>query len=132
MTNQSTSHLFMIEPESFYSNEQTASSNHYQAKEVDEVADKIAEQALKEFHGLKNSIEKRGIKVTCLKGSSDCPDHIFPNWFITFENKTFQLFSMKAENRRLEKTKEMIDFLSQNYRLSGDLTEFENAKNVPT
>ena len=126
MTNQSTSHLFMIEPESFYSNEQTASSNHYQVKEVDEVADKIAEQALKEFHGLKNSIEKRGIKVTCLKGSSDCPDHIFPNWFITFEDKTFQLFSMKAKNRRLEKTKEMIEFLSLNYSMKSDLSEYES------
>ena len=58
-------------------------------------------------------------------GISDCPDHIFPNWFITFEDKTFQLFSMKAENRRLEKTKEMINFLSSKYKLNGDLTDFE-------
>ena len=61
-----------------------------------------------------------------MKGIPECPDHIFPNWFITFENKTFQLFSMKAVNRRLEKTKEMIEFLSMNYSLSGDLTEYEN------
>ena len=33
---------------------------------------------------------------------------------------------MKAENRRLEKTKEMIEFLSMNYSLNGDLTEYEN------
>ena len=61
-----------------------------------------------------------------MKGIPECPDHIFPNWFITFEDKTFQLFSMKAENRRLEKTKEMIEFLSMNYSLNGDLTEYEN------
>jgi hypothetical protein len=30
MINQSSNHLFMIEPEVFYSNEQTADSNHYQ------------------------------------------------------------------------------------------------------
>ena len=30
MKNQSSNHLFMIEPEVFYSNEQTADSNHYQ------------------------------------------------------------------------------------------------------
>jgi hypothetical protein len=60
-----------------------------------------------------------------MKGISDCPDHIFPNWFITFEDKTYQLFSMKAENRRLEKTKEMIDFLASKYKLNGDLTDFE-------
>jgi hypothetical protein len=33
---------------------------------------------------------------------------------------------MKAINRRLEKTKEMIEFLSMNYSLNGDLTEYEN------
>jgi hypothetical protein len=60
-----------------------------------------------------------------MKGISECPDHIFPNWFITFEDKTFQLFSMKAKNRRLEKTKDMVNFLSQDYDLSCDLTEFE-------
>ena len=30
MKNQSSNHLFMIEPEVFYSNKQTADSNHYQ------------------------------------------------------------------------------------------------------
>jgi len=127
MKNQSSDHLFMIEPEVFYSNEQTLGSNHYQYKHDKELEKvDIKEKALIEFKGLKSKIEASGITVTSMKGIEDCPDHIFPNWFITFENKTFQLFSMKAENRRLEKTKEMIDFLSQNYRLSGDLTEFEN------
>jgi hypothetical protein len=32
---------------------------------------------------------------------------------------------MKAKNRRLEKTKDMVDFLLQDYDLSCDLTEFE-------
>ena len=86
----------------------------------------MKKKALKEFHGLKNKIEENGIKVTSMKGIPECPDHIFPNWFITFEDKTFQLFSMKAANRRLEKTKEMVEFLSMNYSLNGDLTEYEN------
>ena len=36
MSKQSTSHLFMIEPESFYSNEQTSYTNHYQEEVSDE------------------------------------------------------------------------------------------------
>ena len=127
MKNQSSDHLFMIEPEVFYSNEQTLESNHYQYKHDEELEKvDIKKRALIEFNGLKSKIEENGIAVTSMKGIKDCPDHIFPNWFITFEDKTFQLFSMKAENRRLEKTNEMVNFLSQNYRLSGDLTEFEN------
>ena len=127
MNNQSSNHLFMIEPEVFYSNEQTADSNHYQKDHDSEFTkDDVHKKALEEFHELKNKIEENGIKVSSIKGIHECPDHIFPNWFITFEDKTFQLFSMKAENRRLEKTKEMIQFLSTNYSMKRDLSEYEN------
>jgi hypothetical protein len=47
MTNQSTSHLFMIEPESFYVNEQTAFTNHYQKEASDESPQIIAENSIK-------------------------------------------------------------------------------------
>ena len=57
MSKQSTSHLFMIEPESFYSNEKTAFTNHYQEQVTDETPEIIAEKALLEFHALKNAIE---------------------------------------------------------------------------
>ena len=125
MNNQSTSHLFMIEPESFFGNEQTASSNHYQINEINEDPEAVANKALNEFYSLKNAIEKRGIKVTALKGDKDCPDHIFPNWFITFENKTMQIFSMMAPNRRLEKKPEMIEFLKETYELTNDMSHLE-------
>jgi hypothetical protein len=127
MKNQSSQNLFMIEPEVFYSNDQTIDSNHYQFKNDDGSLelDQIKDNALNEFNNLKSEIEKHGIEVTSMKGISACPDHIFPNWFITFEDKTFQLFSMRAENRRLEKTKEMVDFLASKYKLNGDLSDFE-------
>ncbi len=125
MSKQSTSHLFMIEPESFYVNEQTAFTNHYQKKANDESPEIIAEKALEEFHKLKNKIEEKGIKVTSLKGSKDCPDHIFPNWFITFEDKTMQIFSMMAPNRRKEKKLSMIEHLMETYDLTDDMSHLE-------
>ena len=125
MHQQSTSHLFMIEPVEFYSNEQTAYTNHYQKTVLDEAADKISEKALAEFHGLKNAIEKRGIRVTSLLGSSDCPDHVFPNWFITFDDKTMQIFSMMAPNRREEKKSHMIQHLTETYELTDDISHLE-------
>ena len=126
MTNQSTSHLFMIEPESFNCNEQTASSNHYQEKHAMENSEDIGAKALAEFHALKNEITKRGIEVTFLKGSKDCPDHIFPNWFMTFEDKTMQIFSMMAPNRRNEKKPEMVEHLQKTYELTNDMSSLEN------
>ncbi|MDA7828769.1 arginine deiminase-related protein [Gammaproteobacteria bacterium] len=126
MKNQSTNHLFMIEPEVFHSNEQTLASNHYQSENDDALSlDEIKKRALLEFNNLKSEIEKNDLKVTSMKGIEECPDHIFPNWFITFDDLTVQLFSMKAENRRLEKTPEMIDFLKEKYDLAGDLSSFE-------
>ncbi len=126
MSKQSTSHLFMIEPEAFYSNEQTAFTNHYQEKVTDETPEIISEKALNEFHNLKSAIEERGIKVTSLKGSKDCPDHIFPNWFITFQNKTMQIFSMMAPNRRKEKKLSMIEHLKETYELTDDMSYLED------
>ena len=125
MSKQSTSHLFMIEPESFYVNEQTAFTNHYQKEVSDESPQIIAKKALDEFHNLKNKIEEKGIKVTSLKGSKDCPDHIFPNWFITFQNKTMQIFSMMAPNRRKEKKLSMIEHLTESYELTYDMSYLE-------
>ena len=126
MSKQSTSHLFMIEPESFYSNEQTSYTNHYQKEVTGEDIGEITQEALMEFHTLKNKIEERGIKVTSLKGSKECPDHIFPNWFMTFDNKTMQIFSMLAPNRREEKKLSMIEHLSNTYKLSADFSYLEN------
>ena len=126
MSKQSTSHLFMIEPESFYSNEQTSYTNHYQEEASDESIVEITQKALVEFHNLKNKIESKGIQVTSLKGSKECPDHIFPNWFMTFDNKTMQIFSMMAPNRREEKKLSMIEHLSKTYHLSADYSYLEN------
>ena len=126
MRNQSTNHLFMIEPEVFHSNDQTLASNHYQSKNDSSLSlNDIKKLALDEFKDLKSKIEEVGIVVTSMKGIKECPDHIFPNWFITFDNSTMQLFSMKAKNRRLEKTPEMINFLKEEYKVVGDLSPFE-------
>ena len=60
-----------------------------------------------------------------MKGSKDCPDHIFPNWFITFSDKTMQIFSMMAPNRRTEKKPYMIEYLKKTYELTDDMSYLE-------
>ena len=57
MKKQSSNHIFMIEPEVFYSNEETIDSNHYQYKnDSTENLNLIKNNALEEFHNLKNEI----------------------------------------------------------------------------
>ena len=123
---QSTNKIFMVEPEVFFMNPQTASSNHYQVDDDSISTDEILKQAKEEFNTFKNALTKNGVSVLSMKGSKECPDHIFPNWFITFENKTFQIFSMLAENRRKEKTPKMIEKLSEEYKLTCDLSSHES------
>ncbi len=122
---QSTNHIFMVEPGEFYMNPQTLESNHYQIEEKVMSKEKILDNAIKEFKNFHLALKDSGVKVTTLKGIKGCPDHIFPNWFITFEDKTMQIFSMRAENRRREKTPEMIDFLKKEYRITDDLSNYE-------
>ena len=125
MSDQSTTKFFMIEPDSFYANEETSYTNHYQVKEIKDSPEIIAENALNEFNNLKSSIEKKGIEIISMKGSEDCPDHIFPNWFITFSDKTMQIFSMMAPNRRTEKKPYMIEYLKKTYELTDDMSYLE-------
>ena len=124
-TKQSTNKIFMVEPREFYSNPQTQSSNHYQKKNENDEKQQILDKALIEFHNFKSNLEKNGVEVLCLKGIEGCPDHIFPNWFITFENKTIQIFPMNAENRRREKTTEMINKLCNTYKIQKDYSHLE-------
>lgn len=127
---QSANHILMIEPYEFYSNNQTQASNHYQNPIGTAITNKeITKKAIKEFNNLKNKIIDKGIKVTSFKGIKGCPDHVFPNWLATFEDKTMQLFPMMAPNRRLEKTPYMVNALSKEYKLTADLSSYES-KNV--
>ena len=122
---QSPNHLFMIEPKEFCNNLQTLDSNDYQVVEKDVNKELILKKAKDEFFNFKNIIEAQGIKITFMLGSHGCPDHIFPNWFATFQDKSMQIFSMKALNRRAEKIPSMIKSLETKYKLVDDLTPYE-------
>ena len=125
MAEQSTNHILLIEPAEFFSNLETIDTNHFQKINQEEEKDKIFRKALDEFRTFEQTLRDNHIHVTTLKGQAGCPDNIFPNWAVTFENKTMHLFSMMAENRRLEKLEDHIDFLNRVYQTTTDLTEFE-------
>ena len=125
MPRQSTNSILLIKPASFYSNEQTAGTNLYQHSSHGKDKDKIFDDALIEFNNFEHQLKKNQILVTTLEGQVACPDNIYPNWFITFENKTMNLFSMLAENRRLEKSESHISFLNQTYKTTIDYSDFE-------
>ena len=126
MSSQSTNNILMIKPAIFYKNIQTTESNHYQDESESEDIKITTIKAIKEFNDLKAKIESHGIQISSFEGSNHCPDHIFPNWFTTFSDKSMQIFSMLAPNRRTEKTPEIISELLKSYSLTKDYSSFED------
>ena len=122
---QSANKLALVEPSNFNFNTETFDTNVFQ-NEVQFNKLKIFE----EFDNFISSLDKNKISFNILKSPKNSPDSIYPNnWVVTFEDGTYDLFSMQSPNRRLERSNSNINFLNTNYSLKNDLTEYE-AKNI--
>ena len=122
---QSTNQLALVEPSNFSFNKETFDSNVFQ-NDIQFNKQKIFE----EFDNLINCLDKNKISFNILKSPKNSPDSIFPNnWVVTFEDGTYDLFSMQSPNRRIERSDSNINFLNTNYSLKNDLTGYE-AQNI--
>ena len=122
---QSANKLALVEPSNFSFNTETFETNIFQ-NDVQFNKLKIFE----EFDNLISSLDKNKISFDILKSPKNSPDSIYPNnWVVTFEDGTYDLFSMQPPNRRTERSNSNIDFLNTNYSLKNDLTKYET-KNI--
>ena len=122
---QSANKLALVEPSNFNFNTETFDTNVFQ-NDVQFNKLKIFE----EFDNFISTLDKNKISFNILKSPKNSPDSIYPNnWAVTFEDGTYDLFSMQSPNRRLERSNSNINFLNTNYSLKNDLTEYE-AKNI--
>ena len=122
---QSANKLALVEPSNFNFNVETFETNIFQ-NDIHFNKQKIFE----EFDSFTSTLDKNKISFNILKSPKNSPDSIYPNnWVITFEDGTYDLFSMQSPNRRLERSKSNINFLNRNYSLKNDLTEYES-KNI--
>ena len=122
---QSANKLALVEPSNFNFNTETFDTNVFQ-NDVQFNKLKIFE----EFDNLISTLDKNKISFNILKSPKNSPDSIYPNnWVVTFEDGTYDLFSMQSPNRRLERSNSNINFLNMNYSLKNDLTKYES-KNI--
>ena len=122
---QSANKLALVEPSNFNFNTETFDTNVFQ-NDVQFNKLKIFE----EFDNFISTLDKNRISFNILKSPKNSPDSIYPNnWVVTFEDGTYDLFSMQSPNRRIERSNSNINFLNTNYSLKNDLTEYE-AKNI--
>lgn len=129
MTNyQSTSHILMIRPVNFGFNKETAGSNAFQNWNTDKTD--VHEKALHEFDGMVKTLRDNDVDVIVIEDTMDpyTPDSIFPNNWVSFhEDGTIFLYPMQAENRRLERRKDIIKQLRSRFKVKQviDLSKFE-------
>lgn len=128
---QITDTILMIRPINFRMNEQTAVNNYYQ-KALRTPPETIILKAQEEFDAFVKKLRLVGINVIVVQDTTefDTPDSIFPNNWISFHQRgDVALYPMFAENRRLERNKEILDLIeSKGFTINNivDYTEAEN------
>ncbi len=107
----------MIKPVAFGFNHQTAVNNHFQRNTLINSAD-IQNLALEEFEEMVRVLIANGVDVVVVKDTFEphTPDSIFPNNWVSFHGEgQVVLYPMFAENRRLERRKDILDFLNEQH-----------------
>jgi hypothetical protein len=129
-----TSRLLMIRPERFGYNAETAQDNEFQNCPTENVdLAKLNGLAQKEFDGLVSTLESNGIEVNVENDSSQSPDAVFPNNWISFHdsfpNKATPfviIYPMKSPLRRTERQMDIVEKWSRALQAEVlDLTHFE-------
>ena len=119
----------MIRPINFGYNEETAQDNHYQIK--DSIIKNSNKSAQKEFDNMVNNLRQNGISVHVFQDDEKdyTPDSIFPNNWVSFhENGDLGLFPMYAENRRLERRQEVLEFLESEGFTISNIVDYSSAE----
>jgi len=122
---QAASCVVMIRPHHFRANEQTLEDNAFQRKEA---APNSAHQSALAYQQVTSMVERlrlEGIDVLLFEDTGKAtPDSVFPNnWFTTHADKSLAVYPMYPQNRRLERRKDIIDYL-KSYYLVSDFYDF--------
>jgi len=128
---QITDTILMVRPVNFRMNEQTAVNNYYQ-KEIDNTLPATVQlQAEQEFDLLVEKLRAVGVNVIVVQdtATSDTPDSIFPNNWISFhESGDVGLYPMFAENRRLERREDVLDRLEEEGFVINNIVDYTSAE----
>tara|TARA_R110002049_G_scaffold4842_2_gene34180 strand:+ start:6928 stop:7860 length:933 start_codon:yes stop_codon:yes gene_type:complete len=127
---QTTNTILMIRPINFRKNEQTAINNYFQ-EDIDLKNAEINSKAQDEFDAYVFKLKSYGIDVIVVSdtNTSDTPDSIFPNNWISFHSDgTVGLYPMFAENRRLERRDDILNELEKNGFLIENIVDYTSAE----
>ena len=120
--------ILMVRPASFGYNPETAESNAFQKKSMDEKM--VQSDALEQFDAAVDQIRARGIAVIVIEDTLEprTTDAIFPNnWITTHEDGKIILYPMMAPSRRKERRSDIVQQLKDRYDVSEvyDMSKYE-------
>lgn len=118
---QTPSSIFMVRPEHFGFNPQTASSNSFQADEIVDSNTEIRKNAVAQFDAFVENLRSHGVNVYVFHSPKHkkLPDAVFPNNWVTFHHDgRVILYPMLAENRRLERRLDVIDEIGETFAIT--------------
>jgi hypothetical protein len=116
MKDQSTNTVLMVRPFFFRMNEQTSVNNYYQSAVSLVNTEEVRGKASGEFDRFVTLLTANGVNVLIQNdlGQHDTPDSIFPNnWISTDQKGRVIIYPMFAANRRLEKQIPLIPMLKE-------------------
>lgn len=114
---QSTSNILLIRPVSSAYNPETAASNAFQRKPIDDAAITF-EMVQAEFEAFAEGLRMAGVRVHVINDTPDPPkpDAVFPNNWISFHaDGRVILYPMQAVSRRKERRHEVLDELRKRF-----------------
>jgi hypothetical protein len=127
---QTTNTILMIRPINFRKNEQTAVNNYFQ-EDIDLQNTEINKQAQEEFDAYVFKLRSYGVQVVVISdtATSDTPDSIFPNNWISFHSEgAVGLYPMFADNRRLERRDDILNELEKSGFLIENIVDYTSAE----
>ena len=113
--------VFMVRPANFGYNSETAENNAFQDNSGRMTVEEIKEAAKDEFDAFVQILQSKGIEVIVYEDSvlPVKTDAVFPNnWVTMHENGVLITYPMFSENRRLERSQEVIDDLKSRFGYS--------------
>jgi hypothetical protein len=128
---QTTNNILMIRPIGFRMNEQTAVNNYYQKVLDNMLPETVNAKAQKEFDDYVEKLRGIGVNVVVVDDTkeADTPDSIFPNNWVSFhENGDVGLYSMFAENRRLERREDILETLEEKGFVINRIVDYTDAE----
>ncbi len=131
---QAPSTVFMVKPDHFGYNAETAQSNAFQKEILICKHDDCRRQALEEFHLFVELLKSHKIDVLVFDSprGKHAPDAVFPNNWVSFhQDGKVVLYPMLTENRRVERRVEIVNEIGKRFQVNEiiDLsTEEENGR----